>query len=128
MEADLELELSRHQLLRRLLDVFDRARDHRRPGAELAQRLPLDGVALGVGCGDAVAERAGGIVLWNHPGGGPEEVGRLARRMAAVARRQLAAIGQLDLDRLDARHVERLALQIAYADTKHDVLAAPELA
>src|SRR5437867_10725801 len=27
-------------LLRRLLHVFDRARDHGRPGAELAQRLP----------------------------------------------------------------------------------------
>src|SRR5262249_52985185 len=67
-------------------------------------------------------------ILRDHPGGGPEEVGRLARRMAAIARRQLAAVGQLDLDRLDARGVERLALQIAHADTEHDVLAALELA
>src|SRR5215510_4200005 len=102
MEADPELELSRQALLRRLLHVFDRARDHRRPGAELAQRLPLHGVALRVGRRDAVAERAGGIILRDHPGRGPEEVGRLARWMVAVARRQLAAIGQLDLDRLDA--------------------------
>src|SRR5262245_7754059 len=126
-DANPELEC-RRPLLRRLLDVFDGARDHRRPGAELAQRLPLHGVALDVGRRDAVAERPGWIVLRDHPGRGPEEVGRLAWRMAAIARRQLAAVSELDLDRLDPRRVERLALQIAHADAEHDVLAALELA
>src|SRR5258705_12203729 len=57
------LELSRHALLRRLLHIFHRARNHGRPGAELAQRLPFDGVARHVGRRDAVAERAGRVVL-----------------------------------------------------------------
>src|SRR5262245_11072196 len=115
-------------LLLRLFDVFHRTRNHRRPGAELAQWLPLDGVALHVSRRDAVAERAGRVVLRDHPGRSPEKVGGLARRVAAVARRKLAAIRQLDLDRLDAGHIERLALQIAHPDAEHDVLAALELA
>src|SRR5882757_2054200 len=122
------LSSARAALLLRLLDVFHRTRDHRRPGAEFAQRLPFDGVALHVGRRDAVAERAGRVVLRDHPGRGPEEIGGLARRVAAVARRQLAAIRKLDLDRLDAGRVERLALRIAHADAEHDVLATLELA
>src|SRR5258705_11888893 len=114
-------------LLLRLLDVFHRARNHRRPGAELAQRLPFDSVALHVGRRDAVAERAGRVVLRDHPGRGPEEISGLARRMAAITRRQLAAIGKLDLDRLDAGRVERLALPIAHSHAEPDVLAALDL-
>src|SRR5947208_10802900 len=117
-----------HWLLLRLLDVFHRTRDHRRPGAELAQRLPLDGVAVHVGRRDAVAERAGRVVLRDHPGRGPEEIGGLPRRVATVPGGQLAAIRKLDLDRLDASRVEWFALQIAHADAEHDVLAALELA
>src|SRR5262245_49645345 len=47
--------------------------------------------------------------------------------MAAIARRQLAAVGEFNHDALDALLVEWLALQIAHADAEHDVLPALEL-
>src|SRR5256885_14225790 len=100
-------ELSPRWLLLRLLDVFHRAGDHGRPRAKLAQRLPFDGVAFHVGRRDAVAERAGRVVLRDHPGRGPEEIGGLARRGAAGAGREAAAHGKPYPDRLYGSPVQR---------------------
>src|SRR5712691_9724279 len=95
------------------------------------ERLPGVRGAVRVGGDDLVRERAAGIARRNGPDGRPEKVGggaRRRRRVRAVGRRELLAIGQLDDHALEALAVERLAGLVEHADAPDDFFQALVLA
>src|ERR1700724_2152945 len=80
-----------------------------RPGLDLelgggpVERLPRGRLALGVGRGDLVGQRAVGIVGRDDPDGRPEMIGgRAIRRMRPKGRLYLLAVGYFDRDALQS--------------------------